>query len=230
MWVELQCVNKYYNRGRSNEVHALKDITLSLKEGEVVCLQGPSGSGKSTLLSIIGCLYPPTSGTVAICGKQIARLPDHYLTRHRRENIGFIFQRFNLIDSLSVLENITLPLLPLGIRPAERTARARKVMAELQIDHRENFRVDKISGGEMQRVAIGRALINNPPLLLADEPTAHLDATLRSLFMESMADLKKSGKTIVITSHDPQVASHAIIDRCCSMFDGGILAGEPDGC
>ncbi len=228
MWVELHGVNKYYNRGRNNEVHALRDISLSIKEGEVVCLQGPSGSGKSTLLSIIGCLYPPTSGTAAICGKQIARLPDHFLTRHRRENIGFIFQRFNLIDSLSVLENITIPLLPLGIPPAERTARARKIMAELHIGHREKFRVDAISGGEMQRVAIGRALINNPPLLLADEPTAHLDTTLRSRFMESMAVLKRSGKTIVITSHDPQVAGHAIVDRRCDMLDGGIIAGEPD--
>ncbi|MEE4241767.1 MAG: ABC transporter ATP-binding protein [Desulfopila sp.] len=226
MQIELNSVNKYYNRGQHNEVYALKNISFSVQEGEIVCIRGPSGSGKSTLLSIIGCLYPPTSGTAIICGRQIARLPDHFLTRHRRENIGFIFQRFNLIESLTVLENITLPLLPLGVPPAERTVRARKVMEELQIGHREKFRVNGISGGEMQRVAIGRALINNPRLLLADEPTAHLDPQLRSSFMDAMADLKKSGKTIVITSHDIQVTGHPKVDRCFTMEDGTMTAGD----
>ncbi len=222
MRVRLQEVNKYYNRGVENEVHALKQVSLSIGEGEMVCLQGPSGSGKSTLLSIIGCLFPPTSGSAWISGKQLTRLPDHFLTLHRRENIGFIFQRYNLIESLTVLENVTIPLLPLGIAPAERNKRARKLLSNLDILHRQKFRVNKISGGEMQRVAIARALICNPPLILADEPTAHLDKALSLQFMETMAALKSEKKTVIITSHDPLVAGHEAIDTLYTIRDGWI--------
>jgi len=223
MRIQLSDVNKYYNRNEENEVHALIDIDLEVREGEVVCINGPSGSGKSTLLSIIGCICPPTSGSASISGKQLSRLPDHFLTRHRRENIGFIFQRFNLVDSLSVRENITLPLLPLGAAPAERRLAAVPLLEKFEIAHRQNFRVDKISGGEMQRVAIARALICDPPIILADEPTAHLDGKLSSQFMEIMNLLKDEGKTIVITSHDPLVSKHPVVDRLCSMKDGRIL-------
>ncbi len=225
MRVELKAVNKYYNRGAANEVHALHDVDLMVREGEVVCLQGPSGSGKSTLLSIIGCVFPPTSGRAAISGKQLSRMPDHFLTRHRRENIGFVFQHFNLIESLSVLDNITLPLLPLGIPPAERAKRAGRLMQELEIGHRQKFQVDHISGGELQRVAIARALICDPPLLLADEPTAHLDSKLSHQFMEIMTALKNNGRTIVFTSHDPIICDHKEVDRLYSMCDGRISAG-----
>lgn len=222
MHVLLEGVHKYYNRSEENEVHALRGVTLQVKEGEVVCLQGPSGSGKSTLLSIIGCLYPPTSGNATIAGKRLSRMPDHFLTRHRRENIGFIFQRFNLIESLSALENITLPLLPMGISPNERNRRGRVLLERLGIGHRENFRVNRISGGEMQRVAIARALICDPPLILADEPTAHLDSELSRQFMESMSFLKDDGRTIVFTSHDPIVTDHRICDTLYSMQDGQV--------
>jgi len=220
MRIELSGINKYYNRGKQNEVHALKDINLKVREGEVVCLQGPSGSGKSTLLSIIGCIYPPTSGKAAISGKQLARLPDHFLTLHRRENIGFIFQRFNLIESLSVRDNITLPLLPMGIPPVERNKRAQALLEKLGIGHRAGFRVNNVSGGEMQRVAIARALICDPPLILADEPTAHLDSALSKQFMEIMSLLKDEGKTLVLTSHDPAISHHPIIDKLYTMIDG----------
>lgn len=226
MHVVLENVHKYYNRGREREVHALKGVSLTVKEGEVVCVQGPSGSGKSTLLSIIGCLYPPTSGRAVVSGRQLSRLPDHFLTRHRRENIGFIFQRFNLIESISVLENITLPLLPLGVPPKQRHNKGRELLAQLGLDHREKFRVDRISGGEMQRVAIARALICDPVLILADEPTAHLDTELSRQFMASMVALKTQGKTIVITSHDPLVTSHAICDTLYSMHDGHLSDGR----
>lgn len=222
MRVELEDVNKFYNRGAANEVHALKGINFAVREGEVVCLEGPSGSGKSTLLSIIGCIFPPTSGRAVISGKPLARLPDHFLTRHRRENIGFIFQRFNLIESLSVRDNITLPLLPLGIVPSERNNRARSLLQKFEIEHRENFRVDRISGGELQRVAIARALICDPPLILADEPTAHLDIKLSHQFMEIMSALKEEGKTIVLASHDPVIYHNAAIDRVLGMSDGRI--------
>lgn len=226
MHVLLEDVHKYYNRGKQNEVHALKGINLQINEGEAVCLEGPSGSGKSTLLSIIGCLYPPTSGSATIAGKPLSRMPDHFLTRHRRENIGFIFQRFNLVESLTALENITLPLLPLGISAAARLTKGRELLDRLGIGHRENFRVDRISGGEMQRVAIARSLICNPPLILADEPTAHLDSALSSQFMETMSLLKDEGRTIIITSHDPQITSHPICDSLYTVKDGRMSRGE----
>lgn len=226
MHILLESVHKYYNRNEEKEVHALRGVTLQVGEGEVACVQGPSGSGKSTLLSIIGCLYPPTSGNATIAGKRLSRMPDHFLTRHRRENIGFIFQRFNLIESLSALENITLPLLPMGVSPAERNRRGSLLLERLGIGHRKNFRVDRISGGEMQRVAIARALICDPPLILADEPTAHLDTTLSRQFMESMSSLKDDGKTIVFTSHDPIVTGHNICDSLYSMQDGQLDRGS----
>ncbi len=220
MLIRLESVTKIYNQGKPNEVQAVTDIDLDVAEQTMVCLQGPSGSGKSTLLSIIGCIFPPPSGRAAIAGKQLVRMPDRFLTIHRRETIGFIFQRFNLLSELTVAENIVLPLLPLGVPPKERLSRARALMERLAIRHRENFPAGQISGGELQRVAIARALINNPPVILADEPTAHLDSRLSLEFMDILAGLKKSGKTIVITSHDPIVAEHPAMDRIINVKDG----------
>lgn len=225
MRIKLSKVNKYYNRSKVNEVHALVDVNLEVGNGEIVCIKGPSGSGKSTLLSVIGCIYPPTNGRAKILDKQLSRLPDHFLTRHRRENIGFIFQRFNLIESLSVIDNITLPLLPLGIKPSARKAAAFVLLDKFGITQRQSFRVDRISGGEMQRVAIARALICDPPIILADEPTAHLDNSLSHQFMAFMALLKEEGKTIVIASHDSLVYRHQAIDRVFTMTDGRLTEG-----
>ena len=220
MLIELQNTTKIYNRGKPNEVKALDDVSLTVEPRSMVCLQGASGSGKSTLLAIIGCVFPPTSGRASIAGKQLSRMPDRFLTIHRRETIGFIFQQFNVLPRLSVLDNITLPLLPLGISPGEQRMRARKLMAQLAISHRENFPAGQISGGELQRVAIARALINNQPIILADEPTAHLDSRLSMEFMQIMTDLKDAGKTIIIASHDPLVAEHSAIDRIIRIKDG----------
>lgn len=222
MLIELENVTKVYNRGKPNEVTALHDVNLQVQQGAMVCLQGASGSGKSTLLAIIGCVFPPTSGRAAIAGKQLARMPDRFLTIHRRETIGFIFQQFNILPDLSVLDNITLPLLPLGISPAERKKRARKLMVQLFIGHKENFPAGQISGGEMQRVAIARALINNQPIILADEPTAHLDSRLSREFMQVLADLKSAGKTIIIASHDSLVSDHPALDTIISIRDGRV--------
>ncbi|MDZ7640914.1 MAG: ABC transporter ATP-binding protein [Desulfurivibrio sp.] len=224
MLIELEKVAKIYNRGAANEVRALAGIDLRVAAGEAVCLKGPSGSGKSTLLAIIGCVMPPTSGRAAIAGKQLARLPDRFLTLHRRRTIGFIFQRFNLLPALTVLANVTLPLLPLGVSPVEQRRRGRRLLERLGIEHRENFPAGRISGGELQRVAIARALINEPPLILADEPTAHLDTRLSHEFMAIMAELKAEGKTIVITSHDPLVAEDKVVDRVLEVIDGQIVA------
>lgn len=224
MQIELEAVNKIYNQGRINEVQALADISLTVQAGTMVCLRGPSGSGKSTLLAIIGCVFPPTSGRAAIAGKKLSRLPDRFLTLHRRETIGFIFQRFNILPELSVLDNVTLPLLPLGVSPSERRQRAAKLLEKFSIDHRSKFPADQISGGELQRVAIARALINNPPIILADEPTAHLDTKLSYEFMRIMNELKKEGKTIVLTSHDPLVAEHDAVDRIVEIQDGRLTS------
>jgi len=220
MLIELQKTTKIYNQGKPNEVTALFDVSLTVEPQSMVCLQGASGSGKSTLLAIVGCVFPPTSGRASIAGKQLSRLPDRFLTKHRRKTIGFIFQQFNVLPRLSVLDNITLPLLPLGISPREQKIRARKLMGQLSIGHRENFPAGQISGGELQRVAIARALINNQPIILADEPTAHLDSSLSMEFMKIMADLKTAGKTIIIASHDPLVSEHPAIDRIIYIKDG----------
>jgi len=222
--IELENVNKIYNQGRPNEVHALRDVSLSLAAGSVTCLKGPSGSGKSTLLSLVGCVFPPTSGRVVIAGKQIARLPDRYMTIHRRRAIGFIFQQFNILPDLTVEENITLPLFPLGVKPAERKKRAAALMERLGIAERAAFPARQISGGQLQRVAIARALINDPPIILADEPTAHLDRSLSLAFMEIMEGLRAAGKTIVLTSHDALITDHPLVERVITVEDGRIHA------
>lgn len=218
--IVLDSVSKVYNRGRLNEVTALHEVSLAVAPGRMVCLRGASGSGKSTLLSIIGCVIPPSSGRAVIAGKPLSRLPDRFLTIHRRSHIGFIFQQFNVLPELTVLDNVTLPLLPLGIGPAERRRRGGVLLAHLGIDHRAAFPAGQISGGELQRVAIARALINDPPIILADEPTAHLDSKLSREFMATMAELKRSGKTIVIASHDSLVTDSPELDRIIDVKDG----------
>jgi len=224
MLIELEKVTKIYNLGRPNQVKALDEVDLAVEKGTMVCLKGPSGSGKSTLLAIIGCVFPPTSGRAMVDGKPLSRLPDRFLTIHRRKTIGFIFQRFNLLPQLSVRDNIVLPLLPLGIGPEPRNRRADLLMERLGISHRRDFPAGQISGGELQRVAIARALVNDPPIILADEPTAHLDSTLSRELMEILASLKQEGKTVVITSHDPLVTDHPAVDRVVNVRDGRIDA------
>ena len=225
--ITLDTVDKWYNKGAANEVHALKRTSMNVGGNEVVCVQGPSGSGKSTLLSIIGCLFVPTSGRAIINGKQISRLPDYFLTLYRRQSIGFIYQHFHLLPGQSVVANITLPLLPLGVPLKEQQRRADILLQKLSLTHRREFDISDISGGEMQRTAIARALINDPPLIVADEPTAHLDEQLCREFMTIVAELKKEGKTIVLASHDPRVSRHHIIDRCLQMEDGKL---SPSSC
>lgn len=228
MKIELSAVEKWYNRGLPNEVYALQQIELAVAENEVVCIQGPSGSGKSTLLCIIGALFGPTSGRAAIDGRSLARLPDRFLTRYRRELVGFIFQRFQIIEELTVADNVALPLLPLGVSLRERRQRTAEALERLNISHRSSFPAGGISGGELQRVAIARALINDPAIILADEPTAHLDSRLSLQFMNIIEKLKAAGKTIVIASHDPLVFDHPVIDRCLFMRDGQLTAHRPD--
>ena len=222
MLIELESVTKIYNQGQVNEVVALDNVSLNIDDNSMVCLRGASGCGKSTLLSVVGCVFQPTNGRVTVAGKQLSRLPDRFLTLHRRRFIGFIFQNFNILTSLTVRENIVLPLVPLGIAPARMRERSDELMKQFGISHRQNFPAGQVSGGELQRVAIARALVNDPPLILADEPTAHLDSRLSVEFMRFMADLKKEGKTIIITSHDSMVTEHPAIDQIIDMKDGRI--------
>jgi putative ABC transport system ATP-binding protein len=189
----------------------------------MVCVQGPSGSGKTTLLSIIGCIFSPTSGRATIGGKKISRLRDHFLTLYRRELIGFVFQNYNMIDHLTVLENITLPLIPLGISPRDREKKADLLLEKFAISHRKKFAINQLSGGELQRAAIARALINDPPIIVADEPTAHLDGILSLEVVDMLATLKEEGRTVVVSSHDPIVSGHPGMTRIIEVRDGLIM-------
>lgn len=229
MIIQLDRVTKIYNQGAENQVAALRNVSLGVAEREMVCIQGPSGSGKTTLLSIIGCIFSPTSGRALIAGKRVSRLPDHFLTRYRRQLIGFVFQNFNLLDHLTVVENITLPLLPLGFSPRLREKKADLLLERFSISHRRNFPTKQLSGGELQRVAIARALVNDPPIIVADEPTAHLDTSLSRDIVDMLAGLKGDGRTVVVTSHDPVVAAHHGVDRIVNACSGALCLSPKGG-
>lgn len=223
MVIELEKVRKVYNQGETNEVIALNDVSLQIGEAEMVCIQGPSGSGKSTLLSIIGCILLPTRGVALIGGKKLTRMPEHLLIQYRREMIGFVFQNYNLLEHLTVLDNVTLPLLPLGWSPAKRKILGQTLLEKFDLTHRENFYPNQLSGGQMQRVALARALINNPSIIVADEPTAHLDEKLSMEVISLFGTLKDEGKSIIISSHDRMVAEHPMVDRVLEMRGAEIL-------
>jgi putative ABC transport system ATP-binding protein len=215
-------VSKTYNKGKPNQVNAVCDVNIHLRQGEMVVIRGPSGSGKTSLLTLIGCIVRPTSGDIRVAGKTISRLPEKFMTTHRREHIGVIFQQLNLIQDLSVEQNLGLPLLPLDMPRSLIAGRTDQLLSKMGLESRRGFLVRQLSGGEQQRVAIARALINNPEALLADEPTAHLDTRLSKELMEMMKMIKNEGRTIVIASHDPLVYDHPSIDRVYEMKDGRI--------
>ena len=222
--VETINVTKTYNLGKPNEVTAVKDASLQINEGSLVVLKGPSGSGKTTLLSLIGCQTKPTRGEVIILGKKVSKLPEKFMNLHKRNHIGFIFQHFQLIAGMSVLDNIVLPLIPEGISPKERSKRADRLLEQFDLAHRRQFKVSHLSGGEQQRVAIARALINNAGILLADEPSAHLDSRLTRDFLDHVKQLKRSGHTILITSHDPIIYQHPAVDQVFEIKDGQMIS------
>jgi putative ABC transport system ATP-binding protein len=221
--IELAAVTKTFNPGRANEYRALRGIDLTVESGRVTALRGPSGSGKSTLLALIGCLARPTSGRVRLEGEDISALPERFLADLRLTRFGFVFQRFNLIPGLSALDNILLPAYPLGLPYKTLRERAEALMATLEIDRHAGTRVDWLSGGEVQRVAIARALINDPPVIIADEPTAHLDSKLSLDFLGQLGRLKAAGKTVIIASHDPLVFETGLPDRVVDLRDGVIV-------
>lgn len=220
--IQVENLSKIFNRHRPDEVRALEGICLQINKGEGLVLQGASGSGKTTLLSLLGCMARPTSGSVRLAGRDVAKLPERFLTAIRRRTFGFIFQQFNLIRHLSVLENVLLPLYPTSLGVAEMSARASETLELLNIGGKTRTMVNKLSGGEQQRVAIARALINQPEIIIADEPTAHLDSHLSGELLNILAKLKEQGKTLVIATHDPEVYGHALVDRTVAMRDGRI--------
>jgi len=222
--VETIDATKTYNPGKPNEVTAVKDASLQIYEGSLVVLKGPSGSGKTTLLSMIGCQTKPTSGEVIVLGKKVSKLPEKFMNLHKRNHIGFIFQHFQLIADMRVVDNIVLPLIPEGISPKERSRRADRLLEQFDLKHRRQFKVSHLSGGEQQRVAIARALINNAAILLADEPSAHLDSRLTDDLLGYLKQLKQSGLTVLITSHDPNIYKHSAVDRVFEMKDGQVFS------
>lgn len=215
-------VTKIFNPAMPDEVRAIVGVSMEIIKGEVVVLKGPSGSGKTTLLSLIGCMSRPTEGRIIVNGKDVAKLPERFLTGVRRRTFGFIFQQFNLIKGISVLENVMLPLYPTDIRISEIKKRAEAILEKLGISGKKGFEVQRLSGGEQQRVAIARALINEPEIILADEPTAHLDTELSEDLIDIFNLLHKEGKTIVIATHDPLIYERDFVDRVIEMRDGRI--------
>ena len=221
--IELINIKKAFNQKLPNEYWALHDISLTLETGKVTALRGPNGSGKTTLLTIIGCLSRPTSGRVYFKGEDISALPERFMTELRRRSFGFIFQQFNLIKGLSAVENIILPAFPTGRPRAELIAAANELLARLQLGHRAQAKVEWLSGGEQQRVAIARALINDPAVIIADEPTANLDTALSREFMTILESFTASGKTVLLTSHDPLVVDSSAVHRVIGMRDGRLI-------
>jgi putative ABC transport system ATP-binding protein len=216
-------VTKIYHRGRSDEVRAVRGISMSISRGEVLVLEGPSGSGKTSLLTMIGCMSRPTSGQVDVGGTRVSRLSETALTEVRRSTFGFIFQHLHLIPDLTVEDNVMLPLVPTGMPVPKMKERVDRVLTSVRLEHRTRARVGRISGGEQQRTAIARALINQPAIVIADEPTAHLDSELSAELLAILADLNAGGTTIVIATHDPRVMEHSVVGRRLTLGDGRIV-------
>jgi putative ABC transport system ATP-binding protein len=224
MLIELRNICKIFNQGKSNEHVAIREITLDIEPRRITVIKGPSGSGKTTLLGIIGCMARPTSGRIKVADREITSLPERFLTEVRRSTFGFIFQQFNLIKGITALENVMVPAYPVGESHALLRQRALDLLEMFDLSGKASARVDWLSGGEAQRVTIARALINNPAILIADEPTAHLDTRLSAEFMAIMHRLKGEGRTILIASHDPVVFDSPLVDRVVEMRDGEIVA------
>lgn len=220
--IELKNIIKKYEINKNNIITALDGINLTIKEGELVVLKGASGSGKSTILSLIAALSKPTSGEVIVDDKRVSKLPDNFASDFRRDNIGFIFQKYNLINTLSVKENVLLPLVPMNLHVDVLEDKLKRVLEMFQIEHKEDSIVKNLSGGEQQRVAIARANINDPKIILADEPTANLDEALSLSFIEILKELKNRGKTVIVATHDPLFFNLDLVDNLVEIHQGVI--------
>ncbi len=221
--IEINDVSKLYGFGDATTV-ALDEVSMTIDAGEFVAIMGPSGSGKSTLMNIIGLLDRPTHGFYKLNGRQVERLRSNKQAKIRRDTIGFIFQSFNLLPRLNVLDNVALPLAYKGMGRTRRLKRASDVLERVGLADREYFMPRQLSGGQAQRVAIARALVNNPNIIIADEPTGNLDSGSSRLFMELLSDVHKAGNTILMVTHNPELTRFA--NRVIFMHDGEIIADE----
>ena len=217
--IEMNSICKSY-RNIGFETKVLKDVTLHIKEGDYVSIIGPSGSGKSTLMAIMGCLSQPTSGEYILDDEEVGKLNDRKLSRVRNEKIGFVFQAFHLLPGVTAMENVSLPLVYAQNPPRNIKERARELLNKVGLEHRLHHTPGQLSGGEQQRVTIARSLINDPRIILADEPTGNLDSKNGVETMKTFDNLIKEGKTIILITHDQEVAQHA--DRIISIRDGQV--------
>lgn len=217
--IEIENVKKYYKVG-TQVVKALRSVSVTINKGEYVAIMGASGSGKSTLMNIIGCLDTPTSGKYVLNGNDVSSLSDDSLAEIRNSEIGFVFQVFNLLPRNTALENVMLPLVYSGIKKAERKRLAEATLVDVGLDDRMTHKPNELSGGQRQRVAIARALVNKPALLLADEPTGNLDSKISEEIMKLFADIHKKGNTLVMVTHEEDIAKHA--HRIIRLKDGEV--------
>ena len=217
--IEVEHISKIYRMG-DVDVHALRDVTLSISEGESVAVMGPSGSGKSTLMNILGCLDRPTAGTYRLLGEEVSRLDRNALARVRNRTLGFVFQSFNLLARTSALENVELPMLYAGVSGRERHRRSREALERVGLGDRVHHHPNQMSGGQQQRVAVARALVTKPRLMVADEPTGNLDSRTSVEIMALFQELGRSGITLLLVTHEPDIARYA--SRVVLMRDGRI--------
>ena len=217
--IQVKDVHKSYDLGETF-VHALRGVSFSIEEGEFVAIMGPSGSGKSTLMNIVGCLDTPTKGTYLLNDRNVGNLNEEQLAGIRNEEIGFVFQKFHLLPRSSALENVALPLKYASVKQSERLTRAEEVLDKVGLSNRLTHKPTELSGGEQQRVAIARALVNSPSILFADEPTGNLDSKTGHQVLEIFKDLNKRGQTIVVITHEREIAEQS--QRTITIKDGEI--------
>jgi len=217
--IEIEGIKKIYQVG-SQEVHALRGVTTTIKRGDYVAIMGPSGSGKSTLMNIIGALDTPTDGTYILNGKDVSHLSDEKLAEIRNKEIGFVFQTFNLLHQYSALENVILPLIYGGVEKQERIKRGEEAMRNVGLADRMTHKPNELSGGQRQRVAVARALVNEPSIILADEPTGNLDSKTSIDIMRLFNEIHSNGNTIIVVTHEEDIARHA--HRIIRLRDGEI--------
>ena len=224
--IALRGIKKLYRIG-DQEVAALGGIDLDIKNGEFTALMGPSGSGKSTLMNILGCLDRPSEGSYRLDGREVANLSDDELARTRNQQIGFVFQNFNLLSRISAVDNVALPLVYAGVKAAERKRRSMEVLEMVGLADRANHQPNELSGGQRQRVAIARALVNNPEIIMADEPTGNLDTKSTAEILDVFTRLHEMGRTVILVTHEPEVAMRA--NRQLLVRDGLITRDEGRG-
>jgi putative ABC transport system ATP-binding protein len=221
--IQIEELSKLYGFGDATTV-ALDDVSLSIEKGEFIAVMGPSGSGKTTLMNILGLLDKPTHGAYRLNGKDVSKLTKNKRAKVRRDNIGFIFQSFNMLSKLSVIENVALPLAYKGMGQTKRLKTADRVLNQVGLSDRDSYLPSQLSGGQLQRAAIARALVNNPSIIIADEPTGNLDSVSARVVMELLSDVHKLGNTVIMVTHNPSLTRYA--DRIIYMLDGTIVYDE----